>query len=482
MIWKRWLKRTIVAVILVLALRTAWLVGEREWLRAQGEKGYAAAVAETDQTDPDWRWDALNAKRAKPPVGKNGAELIPRITELMPKDWGKELNDPEKAEQVANSPPNVRFPPELIALARRDLTTAKPAVDLARTFQDYPGGHREYVLARNPLDTLLPDVQNTRNATYLLRWDVVIAVEDGNAELAAWDLIAMLNVSRSLGDEPFLISQLVRIATRAIATRSLEWALAQTLQPDDRLAALSAAWAADADAPLLLYGLRGERAVSNVMTERLQEGRLTLRDVTGNGGTPSMLSFESLGWWIYKGRLPGDRAYMLRWFNLAIDAAKLPIHEQPAAVNALPIPPADDMNLILSRLFLPAANKVADASWRSTAEMRCTVVGIACERFRLKHGRWPKELAELSADLLPGGVPLDPFDGKPLRYRRLDDGVVIYSIGPDGADDEGTITRDKPNAPGTDIGFRLWDPEQRHKPAVQPGDGDAIPPPREVKP
>src|SRR5690242_16686436 len=85
--WKRWLKRTAGAVVLVLVLRTVWLVGEREWLRAEGEKQYAAAVAETERTDPDWRWDALSAKRPKPPAGKNGAELISRIRELIPKGW-----------------------------------------------------------------------------------------------------------------------------------------------------------------------------------------------------------------------------------------------------------------------------------------------------------------------------------------------------------------------------------------------------------
>jgi len=35
----------------------------------------------------------------------------------------------------------------------------------------------------------------------------------------------------------------------------------------------------------------------------------------------------------------------------------------------------------------------------------------------------------------------DPFDGAPLRYRRLEKSYVIYSVGQDGHDDGG---REKP--------------------------------------
>jgi len=60
-------------------------------------------------------------------------------------------------------------------------------------------------------------------------------------------------------------------------------------------------------------------------------------------------------------------------------------------------------------------------------------------------------------------VPADPFDGKPLRLGHLPDGLVIYSVGPDKTDDGGKIDRSHPGAPGTDLGFQLWDPDRRGK-------------------
>ena len=61
-------------------------------------------------------------------------------------------------------------------------------------------------------------------------------------------------------------------------------------------------------------------------------------------------------------------------------------------------------------------------------------------------------------------VPLDPYDGQPLRYRRLADGIAVYSIGKNGVDDGGDTTN-AGNPHGTDEGVRLWDVSERGKKA-----------------
>ena len=72
---------------------------------------------------------------------------------------------------------------------------------------------------------------------------------------------------------------------------------------------------------------------------------------------------------------------------------------------------------------------------------------------------WPWLPAYLDA------VPLDPFDGQVLRYRRVEDGVVIYSISSDEIDNNGNFDRERSNQPGVDIGCRLWDVAKRRQPA-----------------
>jgi len=63
---------------------------------------------------------------------------------------------------------------------------------------------------------------------------------------------------------------------------------------------------------------------------------------------------------------------------------------------------------------------------------------LAVELFSRKNGRLPDELDELVPEFMEE-VPLDPFDGKPLRYTVREEEYVIYSVGRDRVDDGGEI-------------------------------------------
>jgi hypothetical protein len=122
---------------------------------------------------------------------------------------------------------------------------------------------------------------------------------------------------------------------------------------------------------------------------------------------------------------------------------------------------------------MPAMTKVAESYCRGVGDLRCAFVAVALERYRRDHGHWPKTLESLVPNYL-SAVPTDPRDSKPLRYKRRADGVVVYSIGPDGTDDGGKLNRQNPWAKGVDQGFQLWDLKQRRQPPHEP-----LPAPRE---
>jgi hypothetical protein len=117
----------------------------------------------------------------------------------------------------------------------------------------------------------------------------------------------------------------------------------------------------------------------------------------------------------------------------------------------------------ITRLLMPAVSKLGAGFRRQHAEVRCLIAALAAERYRRAHGRWPESLAQLTPQLL-GEVPLDPYDGKPLRFKRLAVGVLVYSVGPDEADDGGVLDPESPGRPGSDTGVRLWDLPQRRQP------------------
>jgi hypothetical protein len=96
--------------------------------------------------------------------------------------------------------------------------------------------------------------------------------------------------------------------------------------------------------------------------------------------------------------------------------------------------------------------KVESGLLAGNCRIRCAVIGLACERFRLKSGRWPSSLDELTPAFL-SAIPLDPFDGQPLRYLKLVDGVVVSSTG---THPPGSMKIAHPGLPeGIKIGFRL---------------------------
>lgn len=61
-----------------------------------------------------------------------------------------------------------------------------------------------------------------------------------------------------------------------------------------------------------------------------------------------------------------------------------------------------------------------------------TVYALAA--YRAEHGEYPESLDALTPDLLDA-VPIDPFDDQPLRYRKTENGYVLYSVGANMTDD-----------------------------------------------
>lgn len=99
-----------------------------------------------------------------------------------------------------------------------------------------------------------------------------------------------------------------------------------------------------------------------------------------------------------------------------------------ARVNSLP------RWAILSRLVTPAFGAIFTAVTETECALDVAGVGLALEQHRLAKGAYPASLEDLS---LPGGVPKDPFTGRPPVYRPSAAGVLVYGFGKNARDDEG---------------------------------------------
>jgi hypothetical protein len=105
---------------------------------------------------------------------------------------------------------------------------------------------------------------------------------------------------------------------------------------------------------------------------------------------------------------------------------------------------------------------------RDRARLRCAMVALAVERYRLKHGVWPDDLLALVPEFI-ATIPADPYTDQPLKYRRAANGISVYSVGPDHTLVGDYFDRRRPADPAApdppippqSFEFHLWDADVR---------------------
>lgn len=103
-------------------------------------------------------------------------------------------------------------------------------------------------------------------------------------------------------------------------------------------------------------------------------------------------------------------------------------------------------NVVGEALFIMTAPALGGGDKKSSAKVReeATLCLLAIKAFQLKHGKLPETLGEMVPEFLPA-MPLDDYDGKPLRYRPKE--RLLYSVGSDYKDDGGIETDTRKHTP-----------------------------------
>jgi hypothetical protein len=105
---------------------------------------------------------------------------------------------------------------------------------------------------------------------------------------------------------------------------------------------------------------------------------------------------------------------------------------------------------IMLRLLGPAHATIGRLSWRTKTNRAGLLTTLAVLRCEKETGKYPDTLQEL----VPAGylkqLPMDPYSGKPLIYKRTEDNFVIYSVGLNFRDDGGKLGRGRDGKP------RMW--------------------------
>lgn len=386
------------------------------------------------------------------PMGENAAVVYERALWSFREPSDRKIGDVTPIQGFADLPPlGEPLPPEQLAAAslwvslnRECLTDLHEAAAMpgCRFPLDFSGG----------IEMLLPHLAPMRNGARLLALENLLAIEQGETEQALASLHTGLKLQQALRTEPLLISQLVRIACVHLAVASMERTCSRLELSPEQIAELRA---------------RIERTEADLADalERAFAGEL-----------PNGVDAFDLGpaYWSYLSSLghttapptgaPGvaykltgladlDELEYLDRIAPLFEAGELPIEEAIARARDV----EHEFKTIsegrfLTRTLLPGLPRAMTEAAVTHAVLRAARTALAVERYRLKNGELPEDLETLAPEFLDS-VPLDPFDGQPLKYRRLDPGFVIYSVGRDGRDNGGKLERIIQGE--YDIGFEL---------------------------
>jgi hypothetical protein len=411
------------------------------------------AQDETEQADSRWRLADLEARRVKPGEEANSAVWVLAAHKLLP---AGAAGGPPLGQSFERLPPQDRLSGPRVKALRDALARASAALTEARRLKDLPAGRFPSAWA-NDWKATRSHSPEARAVANLLAWDVLLLVAERDTDGALDSCRALLNCGRAVGEEPLTASQLACIACRSAVVERLERVLAQGEPSPDAMRACWELLERELNHRPLLTALRGERAGCDWMLERVRIGAVPL--VVALSGEENLLEWIDLR---FTGGIQRQRAALLRYFNRAIAAAGRLPHEQAESLRQLEeavrkLPP-------VARRLVPAVGELAAADRHSLAQLRCAQAAVAAELYRRRNGEWPASMDVLAARRYLTEVPNDPYDGKPLRWRRLKDGVEIYSVGADRKDSASPSDPEGPSAGGSAIRFRLWDSEQRRPP------------------
>jgi hypothetical protein len=425
-----------------------------------------AVVAELDRLDPGWRMEAIEASRKAVPDEDNSALQIIAVRKLL---GGKMVLAAKLTPKV---PPHVQLNDKESAEIEKYLEGEPQAVLEARKLRDMPEGrwpikYDDDFTAPTPRTATVLDALNVAR---FLAVDAARRAHASDADGAVESCLAIEHAAQSMGNEPTMMAALVRNACTTLAVGALERTLAQnhfTLASEPSLKQTQAALAKELPDQSMRIAMHCERAFTHQVFQALADGKIDAKNLINlKGAVPIADLVETTMIDHVPGYLARQHAIQLRIYTDLVDALAQPTEEREERLKALrkkvqdrPIPVLRGLQYLLGHIQQGRGTQ---------AKLRCAVAAVAAERFRLAHNRWPQALDVLVQAGFLDAVLIDPFDGKPLRLKRRAEGLVIYSVGEDGVDNDGNVDSVRPSDPGKDLGLRLWDTAWRRQAPIQP--------------
>ena len=423
------LKVVIVLAALLVVLTLAFVIWRGSLasansirLRAIKAAGEPASARELNE----W-YEAVNNQENASLVWLDGiARLNPKLDKNQRTPWSR-IKLPASGKRL--SPSQLQEAEAIVAENQEPLALFRRATTMTKS--RYPVDFSEGAFADHE------HLSQIREAGRLLQLESLVHAQNGRSGDSIRSVQGILGVSRSLAQEPLLISQLVRAALDRFAISSTERVLHLTVCTESQLAGLQAAFAAAETPNLSTRALVGERATAITMLNSPQEMKLSTNDLEAT--ETSSLGLEEFGSPLMRPFFQRDLGFLLEAMDTNLAISRLPDPEQFLARTNLDAIESRARRgyYVMAGLILSSHTHNPGRDVAHRARLRTAQTALAIERHRLSNqGKLPASLSALVPKYL-SAVPVDPFDGRPIRFKTKADGYVVYSIGPDLADNDG---------------------------------------------
>jgi hypothetical protein len=273
---------------------------------------------------------------------------------------------------------------------------------------------------------------------------IMTAAESGDAERAALMIEHGFAFSRTINYDGLFVTHMIRHACDGLICTVTERALNRTRFTDTQLQRIAGALHSET-ADDFRNCLRAEHCFAIWAFQGVAAG-MPREVLFGGSANPP--------WWrriwnrIIRRRPDyhdADFLAYLRAIPLRLNLSMAPAREMIGGMEQLR--QNGDARSEVGEVMQPAVSgKMLTSHVEAQAKLACLGVALAVERARLAQSNdLPASLDALVPRYLPS-VPADPFDARPLRFKKLPRGYVIYSVGHDGVDDGGM---ERPNSNAT---------------------------------
>ncbi len=433
---RKWLRRLGIVSASILALGlVCWSLAEL-WSRP-----LLARELEAAKKLGPLAWEELQPPM--PPAGENGIWEIQHAAALLRERKPTTQANPTRLNWSVRPPPGPpsAWPQKDVEALRGYLQSLDEAITLIRKAADRPYIRAPLDRRVQPLFELsLPHLAELKPCARTLRMNAYLALYEGRGDEAAQDLVRVGRLGASFDDESVMVSALVGLSIRGMTCSGVDTLMAQgTSLTPSRIEELERALVIPRD--LSRRMLLADRAFGVDLYQHVRDGTfsryLEAEGLTAEGVPPWILTLLPASW------LRWDETHYLRVMDTLLASSSNP----PSPYELWKKTPR---LCTISRCVLPSLDRPLFAERQVRAMADATRWGLALRLAQARADRLPQALGDLLADR-----PLDPFTGNPFIYKPDPDGkgFLLYSVGPDGKDDGGSIVAAANGEKPSDLGI-----------------------------